>query len=151
MYTIRQAHIDDVPVLAMMGEKFYQYSAFNKYVPYDVESVASKLAQLLLTGFLYVAEHEEDGVVAALAGTMTTLWFNNGLPVASEMAWWVEEKHRNSPVGIRLYKAFEKWAFDRGVTTITMSDLVIEDQAPADKLFKKMGYSVVERAHIKRG
>lgn len=151
MYTIRQAHIDDVPVLAMMGEKFYQYSAFKNYVPYDVESAASKLAQLLLTGFLYVAEHDEDGIIAGLAGTMTTVWFNNGLPVASEMAWWVEEKHRKSPVGIRLYKAFEKWAFDRGVTTLIMSDLVIEDQAPADKLFKKMGYSVVERAHIKKG
>ena len=53
MYTIRQAHINDVPVLATMGEKFYQYSAFTKYVPYDVESVASRLAQLLLNGFLY--------------------------------------------------------------------------------------------------
>ena len=151
MYTIRQAHIDDVPVLAMMGEKFYQYSAFKDYVPYDAESAASKLAQLLLTGFLYVAEHNEDGVIATLAGTMNTLWFNNGLPVATELAWWVEEKHRKSPVGIRLYKAFEKWAFDRGVTTITMSDLIIKDQAPTDKLFKKMGYSVVERAHIKKG
>ena len=64
MYTIRQAHINDVPVLAMMGEKFYQYSAFKNYVPYDVESAASKLAQLLLSGFLYVAEHDEDGIIA---------------------------------------------------------------------------------------
>ena len=151
MYTIRQAHINDVPVLAMMGEKFYQYSAFKNYVPYDVESAASKLAQTLLHGFLYVAEHDEDGIVAGLAGDMSTLWFNAGLPVASELAWWVEEKHRKSPVGIRLYKAFEKWAFDRGVMTIIMSDLVIENQTPADKLFKKMGYSVVERAHIKKG
>lgn len=151
MYTIRQAHINDVPVLAMMGEKFYQYSEFKNYIPYDAESAASKLAQLLLSGFLYVAEYNEDGVIAALAGTMTTLWFNSSLPVASELAWWVEEKHRKSPVGIKLYKAFEKWAFERGVTTITMSDLVIQDTPPAEKLFKKLGYSVVERAHIKKG
>ena len=151
MYTIRQAHIDDVPVLAMMGEKFYQYSAFKNYVPYDVESAASKLAQLLLSGFLYVAEHDEDGIIAGLAGTMTTMWCNNSLPVASELAWWVEEKHRKSPVGIRLYKAFEKWAYERGVYTVIMSDLIIDDNAPAEKLFKKLGFSVVERGHIKRG
>jgi GNAT superfamily N-acetyltransferase len=151
MYTIRQAHINDVPVLALMGEKFYQYSEFHKFVPYDPESAASKLAQLILTGFLYVAEHDEDGIVAGLAGTMTTLWFNANLPVASELAWWVEEKHRKSPVGIRLYKAFEKWAYERGVYTVIMSDLIIDDNAPAEKLFKKLGFSVVERGHIKRG
>lgn len=82
---------------------------------------------------------------------MGALWLNLGTPVATELAWWVEEEHRKSPVALRLYKAFEKWAHDKGVTTIIMSDLVIEGDAPAEKLFNKMGFSVVERSHIKKG
>jgi GNAT superfamily N-acetyltransferase len=101
--------------------------------------------------FLYVAEHKEQGIIAGLAGGMGSLWLNLGTPVATELAWWVEEEHRKSPVALRLYKAFEKWAHDKGVTTIIMSDLVIEGHAPAEKLFNKMGFSVVERSHIKKG
>lgn len=151
MYTIRQAHIDDVPTLVEMGERFYNYSNLKHYVEYDPQSVTSLLAQLLLSGFLYVAVHDEDGIVAGLAGTMSTLWFNSGIPVASEMAWWVEEKHRKSSVAIKLYKKFESWAHERGVSRIIMSDLVIDEDTPAAKLFKKMGFSVIERAHIKKG
>lgn len=150
MYTIRQANIEDVPSLVALGEKFYKYSNFSNFVDYDPDSALRTLAHLILHGFLFVAEHDEEGVIGGFAGTMTNLWFNHGTPVASEMAWWVEEKYRKSPVAIRLYKAFEKWAKERGVKVITMSDLIIDGQPPADKLFKKMGFSVVERAHIKR-
>lgn len=151
MYKIRQANVNDLPTLADMGEQFYQYSNVKHYVDYDKDSVIRTLAQVLLSGFLYVAEHDEDGIVASLAGTMSVLWFNAGIPVASEMAWWVEEKHRKSSVAIKLYKKFEQWAFDRGVSRIIMSDLVVDDDTPAAKLFKKMGFSVIERAHIKKG
>lgn len=151
MYTIRQAHIKDVEHLVQMGKKFYQYSNFNNYIEYDEQSVRHTLANLILNGFLYVAEHKEQGIIAGLAGGMGSLWLNLGTPVATELAWWVEEEHRKSPVALRLYKAFEKWAHDKGVTTIIMSDLVIEGNAPAEKLFNKMGFSVVERSHIKKG
>ena len=139
-----------------MGERFYQYTRFPKSIPYDKDAAAECLARLCDQGTLLepsdsvVLVAEVDGrVVGGIVGIVSRYWFNPAVSCATEMAWWVAEEHRGGTAAIRLYREFERWAEERNCEVISMSDLVIDGETPAGNLFHKLGYTTVERAHIK--
>ncbi len=157
MCTIRNADPDDLDVLADMGEKFFAYSAFAKVVPFDRDAVREAIGvyarpgtMLTLPDSLVLVAEVDDEIVGGLVGLIGPMWFNPAARVATELAWWVAEEHRGSSAAIRLYRAFEAWAWDRNADMIVMSDLVIDGETPAARLFEKLGYATVERAHMKR-
>ena len=88
-------------------------------------------------------------IVGCICGIITNFWFARNTKVAAELGWWVNEEHRGSTASIRLLQAFENWAKEHGVKAITMSDLVINGDTPAGPIYKKLGYELVERAHVK--
>ena len=157
MCTIRPAEPNDVDTLVRMGEDFFAFSAFSRFADYDPQSVGGLLMGIiesqrtLLTGNpMTVLVAEVDGkIVGGIVGVLTQLWFNNACKVASELAWWVAPEHRRGRTALKLYQAFEAWAKEQGAAHIVMSDLVVEGETPAAKLFEKLGYAIVERAHMK--
>lgn len=157
MCTIRPATADDIDALVEMGERFFAYSAFSKVISFNREAARAMIAVLVEPGTLLtasgnvvlVAEHEGK-VIGGIAGTLTGTWFNPYARVATELAWWMDEAHRGGTAAIRLYRAFEAWASEMGADAIVMSDLVVDGETPAARLFEKLGYATVERAHIKR-
>ena len=158
MCKIRQANPDDYDALSAMGERFFAYSAFANAIPFDREAVRDVLARLgegdsLLpeaTATVLVAEDKGE-IVGGIVGVLTAAWFNPQSRIATELAWWVTEAHRGGTAGIKLYRAFEKWAEAHKADAIVMSDLVIDGETPAAQLFEKLGYVTVERSHIKKG
>lgn len=147
---VRPATAEDVPRLAEMGRGFFAFSAFGEFAEYDPASAARSIEAMRSTGCALVAT--DDGViVGALLGLLAPLWFDDSALIASEMAWWVDESHRHTPAGMRLYRVFEDWAIEHGATAIVMSDLVVRGGGmPAARLFERLGYTPIERAHIKR-
>lgn len=152
MCTIRPAGPDDLDALAEMGARFFAYSAFAKVVPFDQDAARAAIEHYAAPSPSSVTMVAEvDGQIAGgIVGVVTPVWFNPAAKVATELAWWVSEGHRGTSVAIRLYRAFEAWADEQGVDAIVMSDLVIDGDTPAGKLFEKLGYATVERAHIKQ-
>lgn len=140
-----------------MGAQFFAYSAFAKALPFDRDAVRDALARLSAPGTMLTAPDsvvlvaEVGGELAGgIVGIVGPTWFNPAARVATELAWWVSEAHRGGRAALKLYRAFEAWAGDRGVDAIVMSDLVIDGETPAAGLFEKLGYATVERAHMKQ-
>ena len=157
MCTIRPAEPRDLDALTDMGAQFFAYSAFAKAVPFDREAARAAIERyaragtMLVDNFCIVLVAEVDGEIAGgLVGFIGPMWFHPAARVATELAWWVAEQHRGGTAAIRLYRAFEAWADERNVDVIVMSDLVIDGETPAARLFEKLGYATVERAHIKQ-
>lgn len=149
MSHVRHATPDDLDSIVAMGAEFFAFSAFSPFVQFDPDSTRRSLEALIQHGIVLVAE--VDGVVVGgLAGTLTTLWFNQGAKVAAELGWWVSPAHRGGSAGIKLLRRFEQWAQEQGAMLISMSDLVVDGEAPAGRLFDKLGYTVVERSHAKK-
>jgi GNAT superfamily N-acetyltransferase len=157
MCTIRPAGPDDLDALADMGERFFAYSPFGQAVRYDRDAARAAIAHHATPGTMLtesnsvvlVAEAKGE-IVGGFVGFVGPVWFNPAARVATELAWWVAESHRGGSAAIKLYRAFEAWADARGVDVIVMSDLVVDGETPAARLFEKLGYVTVERAHIKQ-
>lgn len=157
MCTIRPATPEDINALTDMGAQFFAYSAFGKVVRFDRDAARDAIAHYatpgtMLTGstsVVLVATQGEE-ILGGIVGFLGPMWFNPATRCATELAWWVAEEHRGGTAAIKLYRAFERWADEQGADVIVMSDLVVDGETPAAKLFEKLGYATVERAHIKQ-
>lgn len=148
MYNIRNATVFDAEKLAEIGKKFFDYSAFKDYVTYSKDSAEQAILKAMTQGCVFVAEKDNE-IVGGIVGLITPFWFNANVKAATELAWFIDEDHRKGTVALRLYKTFEEWGYSNGADVFVMSDLVVDGETPAGKLFDKLGYSTVERAHIK--
>lgn len=157
MCTIRPAEPSDIDALVAMGARFFAYSEYAKFAPFDEDAARRNIVSMMSEGTMLTGQQslvlvaDIDGeIVGGIVGVITAMWFNPAARLACELAWWVSEEHRGGTAAIRLYRAFEAWAEAQRVVGIVMSDLVIDGETPAANLFSKLGYTTVERAHIKQ-
>lgn len=148
MVQVRRGTDKDVDALVEMGSRFFTYSAFSRFVPFDENATKASLLLLTERGVVLVAEREGT-IVGSLVGIMAPVWFNANATTATELAWWVDEAYRGSTAAFKLHRAFEEWAKEQGATAIVMSDLIVNGVAHTEKLFEKMGFTPVERSHVK--
>ena len=148
----RRATIDDLDALVALGERFVAYAPYGDAVRATAGGIAEGLRNVFAApaGVVFVAERDGE-IAGALVGLMTAPWCAPDTRVATELAWWVDERRRRSPAAVRLLRAFEAWARDHGAACVVMSDLVMCDgTTPAGPLFRRLGYQLVERAHIRQ-
>lgn len=149
MSTVREATTADLDQIVAMGFNFISYSEYGDMIDPDPDKLKIALLVMLEKGKIFVAEH--DGlIVGFIIGMQSSFWFAPEVTCAVELAWWVKEEHRGGRAAIKLLRAFEGWAKEIGTKVVCMSDLIIGGEAPTGALFSKLGYSVTERAHIKR-
>jgi GNAT superfamily N-acetyltransferase len=94
-----------------------------------------------------LAEHMGEAV-GLIAGQISESIFNDD-KIASELIWWVDEKHRNSRIGLELFNAFEYWAKRSGCKHIQMVHLQTDKADRIHRLYSKRGYRVAESAYLK--
>lgn len=147
---IRHATDADLDTLIALGERFFAFSRFVDFVPFDAAHARASLAHIQQSGVVLVAEASDGRIAGGIVGAMVPLWFNPSVRVAAEMAWWVDEEFRGTSAGVKLARAFEQWGRERGAAAVSMSDLVIDGETPAGRLFEKLSYRVVERCQMKK-
>lgn len=145
---VRRATVADIDALIEMGRAFLAYSAYGKSVPFDRDQMAIGLCSILDSGVIFVAEKDAK-IIGCIVGIMNGLWFAKDTKVAAELAWWVAPEYRGGRLSIKLLREFERWGVEQGVKHIVMSDMVIDGEMPVARLFEKLGYALVERAHMK--
>lgn len=146
--TIRHATADDLDALVALGERFHAASPFATVAAYEPDAVRALVAEAMRVGVVLVAA-EDGAIVGGLMGVRQGPWFAPSAPCAVELAWWVDEPARGT-AGVRLYRAFEVWAREQGVSAVVMSDLVVNGEPSTGALFDRLGYTMTERSHIKR-
>lgn len=149
MSIVREATKKDVQAIAKMAEPFIGYSDYSEFVKPSLEEVRESIESMIDVGKVFVAVEEEQ-IVGVMVGMLTHPWLSPSTIVATEMAWWVNENHRGGRTAFRLLKAFEDWAKENRAAVVAMSDLVIKGEAPLGTMLQRLGYTTVERSHVKR-
>lgn len=148
MAIIRAGTEEDLDQLVELGRRFLHASPYGAFTGIDEKRLRNMLLAVLEHGALFVAV-EDELVTGAIAGQVVPLWFGN-VPVAAELAWWVDPVLRGRPSAIGLLRAFERWGAERGAVGVVLSDLLVAGEAPAGELFERLGYEVMERSHFKK-
>ena len=151
MTELKIATWDYLPDILEMCQKFHENTPFNGIEEYNesrvtdiiisiIEDPANKIAILLV----------DDGkAVGMVLGVTSTSIFNYG-KVATELAWWVDPEYRGKK-SLELMKAYEYWATNVAKCSVVQMSLLENDTTESvDRLYKRKGYSPVERAYIKK-
>lgn len=135
------AEESDIDTIVSMCLKFAEATGYKDMVD---EDTIKALAEYYVTG-----DHTQRIVImddnGFIAGQATPFPFGDGL-IASETAWWIDPEARGENKGGKLVQAFEYWAKNIAQCKfISMTSL----DSTVEKLYKKNGYKLYERAYMK--
>lgn len=149
--TIREATLDDVDDLVLLGAQFLAGSIYGIQFAENFEQMDT-LATFLVThddGAILVAEDEEVGLVGMLALLCSPHpW--SGERCCGELAFFVDRAARGS-TGTRLLSAGRRWAREQGAVKMLMVSPAVpdvEEDRVAD-LYKACGFEPLERGWIR--
>lgn len=140
-----------MPSMLRMGMNFAKYVPHgSSFVPSeeDLEISIRTIIGLEVSDILLAIV--EDEIAGALICCVSPIWYNTKEIFASEMGWWMDEKHRTGVTALRLIVAFEDWAKEKGATYCTMCDMIIPGEKSVGRIYEKIGYNLVERTFTKR-
>ena len=142
---IRKATNDDIFDLLVLARGFSREApAMHEWDRDKTEAMLKTCIENELTTII-VMEFEGE-VVGGIVGVVQPLLMSNTV-VASELAWFVDPNHRGKGA-IKLVKAFEGWAKEKGAEYVTMAD--IRGIADLSKLYERLGYELTEAAYSKK-
>ncbi len=143
---IRQATKADISEMVANGKEFADYFPVKR--PYN-EDLFCKILDILIDKGIVLVDETEGHLVGAAIGTLQPVWYSPESKSAALLAWVVKPNHRRGMVGIRLLKAFEQKAAEMGADAVVLGDYQVDGDFHLDKLIRRMGYKIVERAHYK--
>jgi GNAT superfamily N-acetyltransferase len=140
---IREATADDRERIVEMGMSFAVVSEYNETVAAKPGVIGETIDRMLASpdGVILVAEIE--GVVMGMIGMVAYEHPYSGDRTAQEMFWWVDPSTRGSSIGIKLLRAAEVWAKERGAKAMQM----VAPNASVASLYSRLGYRRLETAY----
>lgn len=141
---IREATLDDLPLLIECCVNFYKESPF-KGLSFNLEKIEQTVRTLIENheGVVYV--YEDDTIRGMILGSLSRPTISDDV-IATEIAWWVHKDNRNGRVAIELFKAFQQWGM-ANADYINMTHLPTHDLS---KFYTKHGYEPVDRHYLKK-
>lgn len=106
---IRHADIKDLDAVIQLLVNFANAAPVSYYhnPAYNTQHLIKKLAEINKQGLILVAEVDNQLAGMLIAAECADPWLPQ-IKYMRELAWWVEPLHRNSTVGYRLLKQYEK-------------------------------------------
>lgn len=148
---IRFAKLDDVPSLVEGCARMHAITRFRNH-PFNARKVEKSFASLITQGqgkyVFLVAAHADGQIVGALIGVMEQQIFSDAY-TASVMHIDVLPEARMGGYALRLLRAFEKWAGNRGALEIAFG---VNSDADADLVGRfaiRTGYRKVGENFVK--
>lgn len=147
-YNLKVANLTDLQEIKRMCKAFFLSSIYNDK-EYDADKVHDTILELLHdpANRVILLALRGDKPCAVLAATVAPLLFNASR-IATEVVWWVDDKHRRSGVGQQLIEAYEYWAIN-----IAKADYIqlcsLNGGDEVGQYYEKIGYKLTEKAYIK--
>jgi GNAT superfamily N-acetyltransferase len=139
---IRLALISDLPALVEGASRMHAITRFRVY-PFSSQKTADSFASLIHHSHgkyvFLVAENADKVLVGALIGVVEQQIFSEAL-TASIMHIDVVPEARMGGYGVRLIKAFEKWAKNRNALEVIFGVTSGVEVAQLSELAIKMNY-----------
>ena len=147
---IRNADEADVPVIALLGERFYHEAEWHDVAEWDAESITLTLHHMVSSDDGIVLVMEREGVIIGMAGGLVhPLYFNHAHRTGQELFWWISPDERSGVGGI-LLEALEQAARDRGAQSWAMISLDKVRPEAVGAMYRRRGYRASEHSFIKR-
>lgn len=142
MTLIRPATPEDLDALVDLGVAFHASTPYRAWFQADPSAMRRLAEWAVENGSVFIAE---DGAgVVGMIGMALSPHLISGELYASELFWFVDPGARGS-TGIRLLRAAEKWARDKGARAIQMT-------APDDfaaHIYERLHYRLMERVYVR--
>lgn len=135
---IREAVADDMGRLLEMGQRFVAESEYASFISINTESLARTITNLSESPDGTVLVAEADDVPKGMIAMIVYDHPYSGERTAFELVWWMEPESRGN--GLRLLRAAEDWARERGATSMQM----VAPNERIGALYRRLGYQPVE-------
>ena len=138
MVTVRQASVDDLPVLCEMGRVMRAESIVD--FPEPVEDEWREMIGILGSGyFMAVAEHERipAGFITALQGR----YIFSAKPVVTVDTFYVRPENRGGRTAVLLIRAVEGWRKSLGVGRLILGIHTGLAPGVTGRFYEKLGYA----------
>lgn len=153
--------INDTTHIRMLSEDLFD-EAFAKVLegisesPYGGSDFDAEYLYEYLYGFIgnpqesvflcLMIDNKVEGFIIGCKST-AALWHKG--KVATELLWWVSPDHRKSGAGVHLVQLFLEWAKYAGCTQACVSSLNNEFMNSLDKVYTRLGFTLIEKAYVK--
>lgn len=145
---IRRATIDDVPIMAVYGEQFFDEAGWGDVASYDLGDCAASLAQMVESDDAIMLVADEGEIVGMVAGVIFPLYFNRAHRTGQELFYWVRPGDRNG-IGRALLRALADEAKARGCKSWSMIALDKVRPEATGMMYRREGYRPSEHSYIK--
>lgn len=150
MVTVRKATLDDVDDYVAMLKEFHNNSPMSKSSVYDKEHMYEFIAAGLQSEhMLFVSALEDDKLIGVTGAILYPLYFNPSHVVVQELWWWLNPDVRGNGAGSKMFKFLEDWAKDKQALKLFMIALEDERALKMEKVYKRAGFTPVERTFVK--
>lgn len=143
---IRPGNKKDMPSIIRMSEDFWQHTIYDE--PFCDESVKN-MAEMCIDQRLMAVLEIRDRIVGFACGIKGGLLANSNVTTGTEIAWWVDEKHRGGKNGVSLLVALEGMARHQGIKYWNMIFMQSSMPSVVEGIYIKMGYNRSEVSYTK--
>ena len=140
---IRPATHEDVPALVVMGQQFAQTEMYRDVLHENPDQITVVMTNLIDCETGTILALESESVLVGMMGIIYTPHFLSAEIYASEIFWWVTPGHRGD--GVRLLRAAESWAKERGATKLQM----VAPNERVGRFYDRMGFTRIETSYQK--
>lgn len=138
---IRPATLSDLPALMDLAHLMHAESRFSEF-PLSEHRTAQTFARLMAAddGAVLVLEGDDGQIVGGVMGAVTDHW-SLGIRVAGELAVFLTPEARRGTAAVRIVRAFEAWATERGASSIDMGITTGVHTERTGQLYERMGFA----------
>lgn len=144
---IRPMTLADVPEVSRIGGLFHAKAGWDE-IAYSEDDCANSLTRFMETGSFIGLVADDGHIVGMIGGIISPVYFNYSHISGEELFWYVAGNAPQS-TGIKLLKALENEARDRGCRTWQMKSLDRLGGERMVQLYERMGYRASESSFLK--
>lgn len=143
---IREATIKDYAFVEKMATQFIETADHESRIGIspDKDTVMKLIVGMISDKDKVFLIEEGKGMIG---GGLLPWAYNNDSMVAHELCWWVDPEIRGGTTGVRLFKAFEQWAKDKGVKALMMASIPWLKGEKVNTMYKKSGLVLLETSY----
>ena len=145
---IRKAEQYDYDGINSLITEFFNESLSDFIYELDIDSIRTSF-EVMVEKYIVLVAIKDDAVVGVIAGTLAPADLNHNLIIATEIMWFVNKEHRDSTVGVKLFRAFEKYTEEQGATHIAMAFMENLHPDRIKKFYESKGYKPMQTQYIR--
>jgi len=148
---IRHATFEDAEQIAILGSLFHEEAFGEDILDYEIDDCILSLEGFIgQPNFICMVADVGGRFVSFGSLILSPVYFNHSHISSEELFWWADPDCNYPGIGMKLKKAMEQEAKDRGALSIQMKSVDALNGERMARLYMRNGYRPSEHSFIKR-